>query len=60
MVLILSEGETIVVMKMLKIIGSPIELKRGMVIKHIHLIDDKDDTIECKMGGAEIVLKQNS
>lgn len=53
---LLSEGDTIVVMKTLKVKGSSMELKKGTVIKRIHLIEDEDDAIECKVEGSKIVL----
>ena len=54
---LLSEGDTIVVMKTLKVKGSSMELKKGVVIKRIHLIEDEADAIECKVEGSKIVLK---
>ena len=39
----LKEGDTVVVIKDLKVKGSSSGLKRGTVVKHIHLTDNEDE-----------------
>jgi protein PhnA len=53
---VLSEGDTVMVIKDLKVKGGSSDLKRGTVIKKIHLIDDPDN-IECRVDGSTLVLK---
>lgn len=53
---ILSEGDTVVVMKTLKVKGSSLEVKKGLVIKNIRLTDDPEE-IDCKAGRTKLVLK---
>ncbi len=43
---ILAQGDSVMVIKDLKVKGSPVTLKRGTVIKNIRLTGDAD-TIEC-------------
>jgi len=52
----LSEGDSVLVIKDLKVKGGSSDLKRGMMIKKIHLIDDPDN-IECRVEGSTLVLK---
>ena len=47
---VLSEGDTVTVIKDLKVKGASIPLKRGSVIRNIHLIEDDEQHIE---GNAE-------
>ena len=42
----LSEGDSVQVIKDLKVKGTSVTLKRGTVIKNIHLTDDEEN-IEC-------------
>ncbi len=55
---VLVEGDTVTVIKDLKVKGASIPLKRGTVIRNIHLVEDDDEHIE---GNAEkikgLVLK---
>lgn len=53
---VLAEGDTVMVIKDLKVKGGSSDLKRGTVIKKIHLIDDPD-LIECRVDGSTLVLK---
>ena len=53
---ILSDGDTIVLTKTLKIKGMSKTLKRGDKIKNIRLINDLNN-IECRVGKSQIVLK---
>ncbi len=43
---VLATGDTVMVIKDLKVKGSSVTLKRGTVIKNIR-VSDSDDTIEC-------------
>ena len=54
----LNEGDSVTVIKDLKVKGTNSTLKRGTVIRNIHLVDDDAENIECnaeKMRG--LVLK---
>lgn len=43
---VLSEGDSVLVIKDLKVKGSSIPLKRGTMIRNIHLIEDDEENIE--------------
>jgi protein PhnA len=43
---VLTDGDTVVVIKDLKVKGSSIPLKQGTIIKHIRLVDDDVEHIE--------------
>ena len=53
---LLAEGDSVQVIKDLKVKGGSSDLKRGTLIKNIHLIDDAEN-IECRLGGSTLVLK---
>ena len=44
----LAEGDSVQVIKDLKVKGTSVTLKRGTVIKNIHLTSDEDE-IECRV-----------
>ena len=52
----LSDGDTVQVIKDLKVKGSSQTLKRGTVFKGIRLIDD-EEAVECGQGRNTLVLK---
>ncbi|MCL4315875.1 MAG: alkylphosphonate utilization protein [Gammaproteobacteria bacterium] len=52
----LNEGDSVQVIKDLKVKGSSITLKRGKTFKSIHLTS-KDEEVECREGKSTIVLK---
>ena len=52
----LNEGDSVMVIKDLKVKGGSSDLKRGTAIKKIHLIDDPE-AIECRVDGSTLVLK---
>jgi protein PhnA len=52
----LSEGDSVQVIKDLKVKGGSSDLKRGTLIKKIHLIGDPG-AIECRVDGSTLVLK---
>lgn len=52
----LAEGDSVQVIKDLKVKGGSSDLKRGTMIKKIHLVDDPE-VIECRVDGSTLVLK---
>ncbi len=52
----LAEGDSVTVIKDLKVRGGSNDLKRGTLIKKIHLIGDPEN-IECRVDGSTLVLK---
>ena len=52
----LGEGDSVQVIKDLKVKGGSSDLKRGTLIKKIHLIGDPEN-IECRVDGSTLVLK---
>lgn len=52
----LTEGDSVQVIKDLKVKGGSSDLKRGTLIRKIHLIDDAEN-IECRVDGSTLVLK---
>jgi protein PhnA len=54
---ILAEGDSVTLIKDLKVKGSSITLKRGTLVKNIHLTDDPAE-IECRVEKVKgLVLK---
>jgi protein PhnA len=53
---ILLDGDSVSLIKDLKVKGSSITLKRGTVIKGIRLTYDEEE-VECRQGKSTIVLK---
>lgn len=53
---LLSEGDTVTLIKDLKVKGSSLVLKRGTVVKKIKLTEDPAE-IDCRIGGSSIVLR---
>jgi protein PhnA len=53
---VLAEGDSVLVIKDLKVKGGSSDLKRGTLIRKIHLIDDAEN-IECRVDGSTLVLK---
>lgn len=52
----LNEGDSVQVIKSLKVKGSSTTIKQGTVIKRIRLTDD-DEEVDCKVDGMSVVLK---
>ncbi len=52
----LKEGDSVQVIKDLKVKGSSLTLKRGQTFKNIRLTS-KEDEVECRQGGSTIALK---
>jgi protein PhnA len=53
---LLNEGDSVTVIKDLKVKGSSITLKRGKVVKNIRLTDSPEE-IDCRVDGSNLVLK---
>lgn len=53
----LVEGDSVQVIKDLKVKGGSSDLKRGTLIKKIHLIDGDPEAVECRVDGSTLVLK---
>jgi protein PhnA len=53
---LLSDGDSVVLLKSLPVKGGNITLKKGMVIKNIRLTDDEGE-IDCKADLMKVVLK---
>ena len=55
--MLLKEGDSVTLIKDLKLKGTSTTLKRGTMVKNIHLTSDEEE-IECRMDGMKgIVLK---
>ena len=52
----LSEGDSVTVIKDLKVKGGSSDLKRGTLVKNIRLTDDPEH-VECRVDGSTLVLK---
>jgi protein PhnA len=52
----LKEGDSVVLIKSLPVKGTNITLKKGMVIKNIHLTDD-DNEVDVRVDKVRMVLK---
>ncbi len=53
---ILSNGDSVHLVKDLTVKGSSMTLKRGVKIKNLKLTDDPDE-VDCRIDGSNIVLK---
>ena len=53
---LLNEGDTVTLIKDLKVKGSSLVLKRGTVVKKIKLTEDASE-IDCRINGSSIVLR---
>jgi protein PhnA len=53
---LLNDGDTVSLIKDLKLKGSSTTLKRGTVVKNIKLTDDPAE-IDCRISGSSIVLR---
>lgn len=52
----LNDGDSVVVIKSLKVKGSPLTIKKGTVIKNIRLTDDEEE-VDCKVDKMKVVLR---
>lgn len=53
---LLNDGDTVTLIKDLKVKGSSLVLKRGTTVKKIKLTDDVAE-VDCKINGSNIVLR---
>ncbi len=53
---LLSDGDSVTLIKDLKVKGSSLNLKRGTVVKKIRLTDDEQE-VDCRINGSSIVLR---
>ena len=53
---VLADGDTVVLIKDLKVRGTSTTLKKGTTVKKIRLTDDNEE-VDCKVNGTSIVLK---
>ena len=53
---ILADGDSVTVIKDLKVKGSSIVLKRGKTVKNIKLTEDPAE-VDCRVDGSNIVLR---
>ena len=53
---LLNEGDSVTVIKDLKVKGSSSTIKRGTVVKNIRLVIDNTDQVEGKIEGQQIVI----
>ncbi|BBD07290.1 zinc ribbon domain-containing protein YjdM [Desulfovibrio ferrophilus] len=53
---VLSDGDSVTLVKDLKVKGTSTTLKRGTMVKNIRLTS-KDGEVDCKIGKTQIVLK---
>ena len=53
---VLAEGDSVLVIKDLDVKGAARDLKRGTLVRKIHLVDDPD-VIEARVDGSVLVLK---
>jgi len=53
---ILNDGDSVTLIKDLKVKGTSTTLKRGTMVKNIRLTDDEDE-VECKINKIQMVLR---
>jgi protein PhnA len=53
---ILSDGDSVTLIKDLKVKGSSVNLKRGTVVKKIKLTSSEDE-VDCRIDGMSLVLR---
>jgi len=53
---ILADGDTVILIKDLKVRGTSTTLKKGTTVKKIRLTDDNEE-VDCKVNGTSIVLR---
>lgn len=54
---ILAEGDSVKTIKDLKVKGSSMVIKRGTVVKKIHLVQGNDEEVDCKVDGVALALE---
>ena len=53
---VLNDGDSVTLIKDLKVKGSSLNLKRGTVVKKIKLTNNEDE-VDCRINGSSIVLR---
>jgi protein PhnA len=53
---VLTEGDSVTLIKSLKVKGASVTLKQGTLVKKIRFTDDPEE-VDCKIDGMSIVLK---
>jgi protein PhnA len=53
---LLADGDSVTLIKDLKVKGSSVTLKRGTVVKKIRLTDNESE-VDCRVNGSSIVLR---
>jgi protein PhnA len=53
---ILNNGDSVILIKSLKVKGGGVTLKQGSLVKKIRLTDN-DEEVDCKVDGMSIVLR---
>jgi protein PhnA len=53
---ILNDGDSVTVIKSLKVKGGNMTIKQGTTVKKIRLTNDPDE-VDCKINGSSIVLR---
>ena len=53
---VLNDGDSVTLIKDLKVKGSSINLKRGTVVKKIRLTDNEQE-VDCRVNGMSMVLR---
>lgn len=53
---VLADGDSVLVIKDLKVKGSSMVIKRGTLVKKIRLTDNEDE-VDCRIDGSSIVLR---
>ena len=54
--IVLNDGDSVTLIKDLKVKGSSLNLKRGTVVKKIKLTGNEDE-VDCRINGSGIVLR---
>lgn len=54
---VLADGDSVVLIKDLKVKGSSITLKQGSKVKSIRLVGDGDHEVDCKLDEGKFMLK---
>lgn len=54
---VLSDGDTVTLIKALKLKGSNESIKQGTKVKNIRLVPEGDHNIDCKIDGVAMMLK---
>ncbi len=53
---VLKDGDTVVLIKDLKVKGTTMTIKKGTTVKKIRLTEDADE-VDCRVNGTAIVLR---